>query len=424
MAILNNVYDIFLESLGVNTDSRTLKEGEIFIALKGDNFNGNTFAKAAIDKRAAAVVCDEKQEFSHHKLFVVENSLVFLQQLANYHRKQLGTKIIGITGSNGKTTTKELMRDVLATTFKTQATVGNFNNHIGVPLTLLQLKAETEISIVEMGANHPNEIAELCQIAQPNIGYITNFGKAHLEGFGGLLGVIKAKSELYDFLRKENGLVLADADDPIQMKNSDGIERMLFGNKTNCDFNIENISGKTVALAVNGIEIKTEIKGDYNFKNAASAVATGLLLGVEIDKIKLALENYRSAMNRSEIKETDKNILYLDAYNANPTSMELSIENFAKTEQTNKLMILGDMFELGKYAKEEHQRIINQVRNLGIKTFLVGNEFSSAISDKNILTFKTTEDLYKYIENQPITNYAILLKGSRGMRLESLVEVL
>ncbi len=424
MDILQNIYQIFLHSKGVNTDSRTLKEGEVFIALKGDNFNGNTFAKAAIEKGALAVICDEKQDFVHHKLFCVENTLAFLQLLAHHHRMQLNVKVIGITGSNGKTTTKELMRNVLSTTFKTQATVGNFNNHIGVPITLLQLKADTEMAIVEMGANHPNEIAELSKIAHPEIGYITNFGKAHLEGFGGIEGVISAKSELYDFLREQKNLALVDADDPIQMEKSEGIERKLFGTGAGNLFTIENISGQNVALLVNSVEIRTQIKGDYNFKNAASAIALGLLLGVEIENIKTALENYTSGMNRSEIKETEKNTLFLDAYNANPTSMELSIKNFAKIEHSKKLMILGDMFELGKFAKEEHQHIAALVGKTNIETYLVGEEFASTKSEKNIRKFKTTQELYDFIKKKPITNFTVLLKGSRGMRLETLVKLL
>ena len=418
MSKLNSVYEIYKHSQGVNTDSRTLKAEEVFFALKGDNFNGNIFAKTAIEQGAAAVICDEEQDFAHHKLFVVEDSLKFLQELANFHRKQCQATFIGITGSNGKTTTKELLRDVLSTTFKTQATKGNFNNHIGVPLTLLEVKPETEMAIIEMGANHQREIEALCKIAEPDYGYITNFGKAHLEGFGGLEGVVKGKSELYDYLAKNNKKALLNIDDPIQNSKVDFINHKTFSIASTADFVFEDLTQECVKFKINETLFSTQLIGNYNLTNVCSAVAFGLWFGAALNKMIAACENYVPNMNRSELVQTDANRLIMDAYNANPTSMALSISNFHETSYENKLMILGDMFELGEYSKAEHRAIVELVKSSKIETLFVGEAFSQCKISTSSKSFKTTDKLLEYLKKSQITDRTILLKGSRGMGLE------
>jgi UDP-N-acetylmuramoyl-tripeptide--D-alanyl-D-alanine ligase len=417
MSKLKSVYEIYKHSLGVNTDSRSLQKGEVFFALKGGNFNGNKFAKAAINQGAKAVICDEEQDFSHHKLFIVKDSLQFLQELANYHRNQCKATFIGITGSNGKTTTKELLRDVLSTTFSTQATKGNFNNHIGVPLTLLEIKPDTEIAIIEMGANHQKEIEALCKIAEPDYGYITNFGKAHLEGFGGVEGVIKGKSELYNYLEQNNRKALLNFDDSIQKSKAEHLTNKSFGFKNKADYIFEDTTNEHVSFSINGTQINTKLIGDYNLTNVCSAVSFGLWFGADLVDIKSACENYVSDMNRSELVITDTNKLIMDAYNANPTSMALSISNFKKSNLENKLMILGDMFELGKYSKNEHKAISELAKETGIDTFFVGESFAKCAYSKS-KSFNTTTELLEYLEQAKILNRTVLLKGSRSMGLE------
>lgn len=418
MSKLEIVYEIYKRSLGVNTDSRSLQKGEIFFALKGDNFNGNKFAKTAIDQGAEAVVCDEEQDFTHHKLFVVENSLEFLQNLANHHRHQCRATFIAITGSNGKTTTKEILRDVLSTTFKTQATKGNFNNHIGVPLTLLDIESDTEMAIIEMGANHQKEIEALCKITEPDYGYITNFGKAHLEGFGGIEGVIKGKSELYTYLEKNNRNALLNFDDPIQKSKSNLLEHHSFSFKGEANYTFEDTSQEHVSFTFNGTQINTQLIGTYNLTNVCSAFAFGLWFGADQEKIKNTCESYIPNMNRSELVKTESNKLIMDAYNANPTSMALSVANFAKAAYRDKLMILGDMFELGVYSEKEHETISKLVRQTGIETFFVGVDFFRCSHYLGAQFFKTTEELIEHLTDSKIEQRTILLKGSRSMGLE------
>lgn len=418
MSKLESVYEIYKRSLGVNTDSRSLQKGEVFFALKGDNFNGNKFAKAAIDQGAEAVVCDEEQDFAHHKLFVVEDSLQFLQDLANHHRHLCRATFIGITGSNGKTTTKELLRDVLSTTFKTQATKGNFNNHIGVPLTLLEIEPDTKMAIIEMGANHQKEIEALCKIAEPDYGYITNFGKAHLEGFGGIEGVIKGKGELHEYLEKNNRKALLNFDDPIQKSKSNSLEHHSFSFVGEADYVFEDTTQEHVSFNINGTQINTQLIGQYNLTNVCSAVAFGLWFKADLKKIKSACENYVPNMNRSELVTTESNKLIMDAYNANPTSMALSVANFARAAYQNKLMILGDMFELGEYSKKEHEAISKLVQDTGIETYFVGEDFSKCTQFSKSKFFKTTEELLEQLNESKIEDRTILLKGSRSMGLE------
>ena len=348
-----DLYKIFLKSSGVVTDSRKIKKNCIFFSLKGENFNGNKFAKSAIEKGAIYAVVDEKKYAQNKEnYFLVEDSLKTLQDLANYHRKKLKTKIIGITGSNGKTTTKELIYSVIKTHFITYSTKGNLNNHIGVPLSLLEISNDTEFAIIEMGANHIGEIKLLSEIAEPNYGYITNFGKAHLEGFGSEEGVVKGKTELYNFLFKNSGFIFYNLDDEKQ-KNllSDYNDKFSFGKKSaDLNYNIKS-ENPTIIIEVNNTIIESTLFGNYNIHNIISAISIGLFLEIPIEKIKNGISGYVSTNNRSQIVNLNSNKIILDAYNANPSSMLLAIKSFEESDFQNKVLILGDMYELGKYEK-------------------------------------------------------------------------
>ena len=341
---IEKLHQLYSERLLIDTDTRKIRKNSLFFALKGDHFNGNKFAKEALTKGAAFAIIDEEVYFEGSNTILVENVLSTLQELANYHRKQLKTPIIALTGSNGKTTTKELINAVLSTSYKTSATVGNFNNHIGVPLTLLAMNSETEIGIVEMGANHQKEIELLCSIAEPNFGYITNFGKAHLEGFGSVEGVIKGKSELYDFLRKTKGKAFINEDDKIQLKQAEGIEQTPFNNET-----IKFIRANPfVSVEFENTIIESQLIGKYNYKNISVAIAIGAYFNIPVATIKTAIENYVPTNNRSQIIQNKSHKIVLDAYNANPSSMQAALENFSQLKDAYKIVVLGDMFELGE----------------------------------------------------------------------------
>jgi len=412
---IKDIYALYKQNQLIDTDTRKIRKNSIFFALKGDNFNGNTFAEEALKKGAKYAVVDEYNENKNDKIIVVENSLVTLQKLANYHRKQLKASIICLTGSNGKTTTKELINTVLSKKYKTVATLGNLNNHIGVPLTLLSMNTETEIGIVEMGANHHNEIALLSNIASPDYGYITNFGKAHLEGFGSLEGVIKAKSELYDFILKYNKKVFVNTNDPIQLEKTDTHNRILF----NKEVNFKGIS-PYVSINYNNKLINTNLIGNYNYNNIVAAITIGNYFKVNDHQIIEAIENYTPTNNRSQIIKTEKNEIILDAYNANPSSMEVALKNFSLLDKENKVLILGDMFELGENSSKEHQHIVNITNELNFKkVFFVGENFS--ITKTKHQKFKQLADIKEHFENNLFINKTILIKGSRGMALEKLV---
>lgn len=424
---IKTIHQYFLESSGVSTDSRNVPVKSIFFALKGDNFNGNMFAQEALDKGAFKVVIDEKK---FHKdtgeTILVENVLVTLQQLAYFHRNYLGLHIISLTGSNGKTTSKELINAVLSQKFKTVATKGNLNNHIGVPLTLLSMDSETEIGIVEMGANHLGEIKMLSEIAKPDFGYITNFGKAHLEGFGSLEGVIQGKTELYQFLKDHNKKIFVNANDSKQLENSKGIYRITFGD-SNADYVIKLLVGSNHLLVeYNGTEIQSNLVGVYNFANVSAAIAIGAYLNVSVNDIKQGIENYVPSNNRSQLMQRGSNTILLDAYNANPTSMMAALENFKQTKGDNKVIFLGDMFELGTDSEAEHQSIVNFLteNNFG-KVFLTGSNFYKAKnSASHIKQFKTFDDLKEVIKTQELENATVLIKASRGMALERILDLL
>ncbi len=415
------LHQLFLESTGVCTDTRKITKDCLFFALRGENFNGNTFSQEAIDKGALRVVIDDKAYHeSTGKTILCSNVLETLQKLANFHRNYLKLPIIALTGSNGKTTTKELINAVLATTFKTIATAGNLNNHIGVPLTLLSMTSDTEIGIVEMGANHLKEIEQLCTIAQPDYGYITNFGKAHLEGFGSVEGVIKGKSELYAHLLQNNKLAFVNANDPKQIENATSLKKFTFGEKDqDCNVSLTNASSHLKISYKNQL-ISSNLVGLYNYNNIAAAIAIGHFFKVSAQDIKKGIESYIPKNNRSQIMHQNGHTILLDAYNANPTSMLAALINFKQAQGTNKVLILGDMFELGNTAEKEHQFITDYLtkNNFG-QVYLVGENFSKTKGNAtHISKYKNFEAFEEAFKSSPIAKSSFLIKGSRGMALE------
>lgn len=416
---------LFLQHKTVCTDTRKITKDCLFFALKGDNFNGNTFAKRALEKGAAYSIVDEIEYCTTDNMILVVNVLETLQQLANYHRNYYSVKIIALTGSNGKTTTKELIREVLSRAYKTKATVGNLNNHIGVPLTLLSIEQDTEIAIVEMGANHQKEIEFLCTIAQPDFGYITNFGKAHLKGFGGIEGVIKGKSELYNYITINNKYIFLNADDPIQLeKLSSYIKKIGFSKNRQEYHKIDFITANPfVTIQTEGIKITSKLIGSYNFSNCCAAILMGKYFNVPLPDIKIALEQYTPENNRSQIISKNEHQIILDAYNANPTSMDAALENFLKIESLNKILFLGDMFELGDSAEDEHQHIADLADKMNFtNVYLVGENFYK--TKTTYKKFESFESLSSYLKDITLKKSNILIKGSRGMALERILDLL
>ncbi len=412
---LEGLYNLYSQYYLVDTDTRKIRENTIYFALKGANFNGNTFAEEALKKGAIYAVVDEEEFKTNDNIILVDNVLETLQSLANYHRNKLNIPIIGLTGSNGKTTTKELIDVVLKQKFNTNATKGNLNNHIGVPLTLLSMTAETEIGIVEMGANHHKEIAFLSNIAEPDFGYITNFGKAHIEGFGSVEGVIEAKSELYDFLIENDKKIFVNQNDPIQLQKTENANRIFI------EESLSFISADpNVKFKFKDFEIGSNLIGSYNYNNIACAVTIGSYFNIDDVKIKEAIESYISENNRSQIVVKGSNNIILDAYNANPTSMRAALENFNQTKsEKSKIVILGDMFELGNTSQVEHQEIADLCDTLNFQEIiLVGNQFSTVVSKGDHLKFKEFDGLRNYLEENKLKNKSLLIKGSRGMALE------
>lgn len=424
---IKDLHTHFLKSTGICTDTRTITEGCLFFALKGENFNGNGFAQEALNKGAYKVIIDE---IAYHKnsseTILCADSLRMLQRLASFHREYLNLPIIALTGSNGKTTTKELIHIVLSQKFKTVATKGNLNNHIGVPLTLLSMNSETEMGIVEMGANHLKEIEKLCELIQPNYGYITNFGKAHLEGFGSVQGVIKAKTELYKYLKENNKTVFVNANDQNQVLYSKSLSKISFGNEDQ-DYHIQLLdASKELLLSYKNIEIKSNLIGIYNFHNIAAAIIIGDYFGVSIEKIKNAIESYVPTNNRSQLIEKGGNKIILDAYNANPSSMMAALENFKQTKGDHRILFLGDMFELGAEAEKEHQLIVNYLEENSIGTsYLIGSNFFKTNTDsENINKIETFEELKEQLKNKSFKGKTIIIKASRGMALERVLDLL
>ncbi|WP_461532213.1 UDP-N-acetylmuramoyl-tripeptide--D-alanyl-D-alanine ligase [Sinomicrobium sp.] len=422
---IETLYQIYLSCNKVCTDTRKLEKGDLFFALKGDRFNGNTYAAQALKKGAAYAVIDEDDYYIDEKTILTDNVLTSLQQLAHYHRKQLALPVIALTGSNGKTTTKELIYTVLSQKFRTVATKGNLNNHIGVPLTLLSMNKDTEIGVVEMGANHLGEIDALCAIAEPDYGYITNFGKAHLEGFGSAEGVIRGKSELYQYLIKQEKLVFYNADDDIQLEKLKNYSHTFGYSATeNTEVTITfNKASPFVSLQYKNKEISSALIGRYNFNNIAAAITIGTYFGVSDNDIEKAIASYIPSDNRSQIVEKNEKKIILDAYNANPSSMQLAIENFTTLPYPDKTMILGDMFELGEESAVEHQYIADRLVGLsGYEVFLVGEHFSKTKSEHQ--KFRDFESLKSHILQRGIPGKTLLIKGSRGMALERVLDLL
>ena len=423
---IKKIYKLFQESNLVSIDTRSIKVNDIFFAIKGPNFDGNKFALQAIKNGASYVVSDNLDiSKKSDKIIYVENSIKALQKLANYHRRKLNTKIIAITGSNGKTTTKELVLNVLKSRFKTVATKGNLNNHLGVPLSLLSIEKDTEIGIIEMGANHLNEIANLCVIAEPEFGYITNFGNAHLEGFKSLEGVIKGKSELYDYLKSNKKFIFYNSDNKKQSNILNGYANTFtYGVNDDSNCNIINCSNEdSVHVNYRSELIKSNIYGDYNFENICIAIAIGEYFGVSFEQIKKGIESYLPENNRSQVTITERNTVVLDAYNANPTSMKLAIESFCKTSYTNKMIIVGDMFELGNDSIHYHQEIINYLEKINNSIiYIVGEYFCNTKHSDKIKSFSSKKELINNLSKTNVSNYSILIKGSRGMQLEKIIE--
>ena len=421
------LYQHFLACNSVSTDTRKISENCIFFALKGDNFDANTFTNEALAKGAKYVVIDNPNYQVEGKTLLVENTLNALQKLANHHRKEIKTQIIALTGSNGKTTTKELIHTVLSKKYNTIATIGNLNNHIGVPLTLLRLTKETEIGIIEMGANHQKEIEFLCEITEPDFGYITNFGKAHLEGFGGIEGVIKGKSEMYTFLQNNNKLVFVNLDDAIQEEKTNHINRYTFSKEKGANIKIDSIEANPmVKISFEDTTIQSHLIGLYNANNINAAITIGKYFEVSNTQIKEAIENYIPENNRSQLIKKGTNEIILDAYNANPSSMQVAIENFKQLNHNKKIAILGDMFELGEESLEEHKKTITLLsKEPKITTYFIGKDFYlNSIKKEHLLFFEDFASFATYIQSIQITNSLILIKGSRGMALERTLETL
>lgn len=415
----------FLVDKVVTTDTRNIPHNSIFFALKGENFNGNLFAEEAILKGAKLAIVDEEEYQNIDKnIFYVNNCLQSLQDLACAYRKTLSIPFIGLTGSNGKTTTKELIMAVLSERFKVHATFGNLNNHIGVPLTLLAIPQGTEIAVIEMGANHQKEIEALCQIALPDYGYITNFGKAHLEGFGGIKGVIKGKCELYDFLKANQKTAFVNIDDAIQVKKTANLKQVQFSTVSPSEYLINLVQeNENNCLAVNFQDtiIQSNLTGDYNLNNIACAIRIANHFGVSLEEIKRGIENYIPTNHRSQIIQKPQYTLLMDAYNANPSSMEASLRNFEQFKGT-KTIIIGDMFELGEESAAEHQNIVNLSHSLGFEQIIIlGKNFGNTqYSFPEISHFDSKEEFINYLKKHPITTENILVKGSHGMRLDLL----
>jgi len=430
MISTEQLYQLFLSNPIICTDTRKISKGCIFISLKGDNFNGNNFAIQALTDGASYAVIDEVQSSNDNRLLLVDDGLKALQQLANYHRRQLKIPVLAITGSNGKTTSKELISTVLSKKYKTCFTQGNLNNHIGVPLTLLTIKPTDEFAVIEMGANHQQEIASLCEIADPNYGMITNIGKAHLEGFGGVEGVKKGKGEVYQFLQKHDGLIFIQKNHSAEIELLNGYSRIVsYG--TSLDF---NFTGEVIPheqyLHVEVINpfkqiIKTQLTGSYNFDNVMAAVAIGSHFGIPEELIKDAIENYIPTNQRSQIINKNNLTIILDAYNANPSSMEAALLNLQNSFEGNKFIALGEMLELGETSGIEHEKIASLINSLQpSNVILVGKQFEIAAAKYNFNFFNSSTDASTWLKQNLPQNMVILIKGSRGSKMENLLEAL
>jgi len=438
---IEQLYKTYCQNRLISIDTRRITPGCLFFALKGENFDGNSFAEKAMEAGASCAVIDNASYKLDDRYILVPDALQTLQQLAGYHRSQLQIPFIGITGTNGKTTTKELVNSVLSQRFKTYATQGNLNNHIGVPLTLLSINNEVEIAIIEMGANHKKEIELLCNIAQPTHGIITNIGKAHLEGFGGIEAVKKGKGELYDWLISNNRWAFINRDNPllVDMARDRGLHQVVYYGTGNEGMVSGQLTGNDPFLKIEwwmnhsdldpeSYVVETHLTGIYNLENFLSAACIGIFFKLSVEEVSQGLSNYQPSNNRSQIVQTKHNTLICDYYNANPSSMGVALDNFAAMPQEKKIMILGDMFELGKESAQEHEDILKKA--LGIKTdeyIFIGEEFYNvgAIHESPMIHFfRFTGEAYDFLKSHTVKNSVILIKGSRGMKMEQLVELL
>ena len=427
MSIID-LYDLFIHNPQITTDSRNCPKGSIFFALKGDKFDGNQYAGKALASGCVYAVIDNPDYYIGERTILVDNVLKTLQQLAHHHRKVLGLPIIGITGTNGKTTTKELLAAVLSKKFNLLYTEGNFNNHIGVPLTLLRLTHDHEMAVIEMGASHPGDIKELVDIVHPNYGIITNVGRAHLEGFGSFEGVIRTKGELYDYIRRSKGKIFIKKENEYLQSIAKGIEQITYGNGDDAF-----ASGQVVScdpfLVFNWKQqgklhtVETHMIGSYNLDNVLAAVAVGRFFKIPAERISRAIAAYEPTNNRSQFKKTDNNELIIDAYNANPSSMKVALDNFITMPVQPKAIILGDMRELGPTSDELHAEVVEQIKKGQFdKVFLCGEHFSKV--GKEFSPFATTEAMVEELRKQPLKGYHILIKGSHSMGLEKLADIL
>ena len=423
--IIKELHEIFLKHPKITTNSKKVERGDIFFALKGERFDGNKFAQEALDKGAHIAVVDDKKlsPIKEKRFFLVDDVLETLQDLGRYHRDYIGMPLIGITGSNGKTTTKELIQAVLSEKYRTRATYKNLNNHIGVPLSLLDFSDDLDIGIIEMGTNHFGEIKKLTEIANPDFGIITNIGKAHLEFFKSKEGVKKEKGSLFDFLRKKHGLIFVNYDDSDVMELAEGLNTYGFSydNNPQAQIHLEDISEKPeLKVKLNQTEIQTKLTGKYNLSNIGYAIAVGKFFNLSDEQIKRALENYTPKDMRSEIIEKDGNLIVLDAYNANPTSMRAALENLESLQGDRKIAILGDMFELGEHSSTEHQSIVDFAKQKGFETYLIGENFKQTDSD-----FEKFSDVKEFLDQFRLKDFSpatVLIKGSRSMKLEDLLK--
>jgi UDP-N-acetylmuramoyl-tripeptide--D-alanyl-D-alanine ligase len=422
------IHSLFLKCNSVSIDTRKIEPNSLFVAIKGDNFDANTFAKEALEKGASYVIIDNGDFFIDSRTLLVENSLETLQELAKFHRAYLKLPIIALTGSNGKTTTKELIHVVLSKKFNTKATIGNLNNHIGVPLTLLSFNSQTEIGIVEMGANHKKEIEFLCELAKPDYGYITNFGKAHLEGFGGVEGVIEGKSEMYHYLLNNDKMAFVNLEDPIQAQKSKALKSYSFGvNKESANVNIKSIEANPfVVIKYSNVVISSHLIGLYNSNNINAAITIGKYFEIDDKATKEALESYIPENNRSQLLTKGTNQIILDAYNANPSSMAVAIDNFIQLDKPNKIVILGDMFELGTESLAEHKNIIYLLsKEEKLICYFIGKDFYHNKMEKNNFHFyESFQQFSEALKQNKFEDKMILIKGSRGMALERTLEIL
>ena len=429
MNYIKEIYDIFKKSSGVYTDSRNPLKNGLFFALSGEKYNGNDYAAESLHKGAISAVVDNEELASKSNKFIyVKNSLETLQRLASFHRQKFKCPVLAITGSNGKTTTKELLKIVLSKKYNTHATIGNLNNHIGVPITILNTPISSDFLIIEMGANHLNEIKNLCKIAKPTHGFITNFGLAHLEGFGGKEGVIKGKSELYDFLDSSNGEIFVNHDNQNQINKLGNKKYISFGQEEKADFNlVYNLSNKNnLEISFKGSKFITNLYGEYNLPNVSAAIVIGDFFNVSLKNIKEAIESYRPLDNRSQVIKINNKKIILDAYNANPSSMEFAIKNFHKKFTNDRILIIGDMLELGEYSKSAHKQIVNLIIDLSFdKVITVGENFFEISNTPNYFKkYHSTDELIKFISLKVVKEKNILIKGSRSLRLEKILKVL